>query len=709
MADGALQANRLIRLETPLGPDSVLFYKMHGTEGMSRLFEWSVEGFAPDDLIDETKIVGYGCTVEFECADGGLRHFHGICTDISVVGATNHKYHYKLNLRPHLWFLKLQSDSRIFSDMKVDEIIQEVLDEAGLTEYRVNLTTEVEQIHYCVQYQESNFDFVCRLMEKYGLFYFFQHESGKHTLCITDSPGEIKQAAGAERVVFNPDPNLLYRENCLSEISQSGLIATDTVATNEYDYEKVGSSMKAEKAAPSPYGMTGNALYDFRTSYVEQSTGEQLARVSLESQRARTLRLAAKGAAPGLHSGCRVGIDESSLPATSSELTCTAATHVLQSDSYGTSIDEDVPIYSGQYEFIPWDVQFRAPKITPWPRIGGYHTATVVGKEGEEIDVDDQGRIQVHFHWERAGKPSRRLRIAQPLAGKKYGVVNIPRIGHEVLVSFIDGDPDRPLVIGSVYNSQNDGPLPMPANKTQMGLRSNSSKGGGGANEIILEDKKDEEKLAMIAERDHTFEIKNDAEIKVGYDKTAPGSYKLDIFKDRTETVSTGDYALTVAAGNRTGTIAVDDTLTVGANQNEQFGANRIHTIGGSDMLTVAGARNEAVAMTRSTEVGISDALIVGGSRNVGVGSSMSFTVGSSMSTSATDISETASKSISSNAKTVSIDGSDDVQVTSDEIKVKGKKITIEATSSLTLKVGSSSVTMKSSSITMKSSTIKQN
>lgn len=685
-----------------------MFHKMTGTEALSELFEWRVEALAPGEVVEESDVVGHGCTIELDCASEHTRYFHGICSAIAVIGVKGHMLRYELTLRPHLWFLGLQSDSRIFSDMKVEEIIAEVLDDAGLTDRQIILKDDHEKIHYCVQYQETNYAFICRLMEKYGIFFFFKSQDSRHTLIITDAKNEVKSAEGADCLQYNPDPELLYRENCINELRTSGVIASDEVSANEYDYENVGKVLKVTQSDPGNHGLSGNALYDFRTCYVKPSVGEQVTRVSLQAKRAQTQQINAVGAAPGLFAGCKLQIAECPIPSADVDLTCVSAAHRLTSDSYGTGSEED-QIYEGTYKMIPWDTPFRAPKVTPWPQIAGHHTATVVGADGEEIDVDDQGRILVHFHWERAGKPSRRVRIANPLAGANYGIVNIPRIGHEVLISYVDGDPDRPQVVGSVYNSKNAQPIPMPASKTQMGMRSNSSKGGGGANEIIMEDGKDGEKLAMIAERDHTFEIKNDAEIKVGYGKNAPGSYKLDIFKDRNETVSTGDYTLGVDTGNRSATIATNDTLNVGASQTESIALNRTKSIGAADVLAVGGPRNETVALTRTTQVGASDSLAVGASRSVDVATTMATSAKDISQTAGATITQSAKDSMSSSSKKISIDGSDSISAKSETITIEGKTISITADTKIELKVGSSKIVMTKSDIVIKASQVKAN
>lgn len=717
MADGTVQRSRLVKLTSPLGRDVLLFHKMSGTEGISQLFEWTIEALAQDDYIEEDQIVGRGCTVEIECLDGIVRYFHGLCTEISIIGATGRRICYAITLRPHLWLLSLQSDSRIFSNMKVGDIIAEVLDTAGLTDFEIALTADYEPIPYCVQYQESNFDFVCRLMEKYGIVYFFKHGNDRHILVLADSIGQFEPVQGAETLTYNTDSGLLFGENYLSRVRLSEQIVTDTIDADEYNYETVGNKLKVNKADLGSHGMTGNALYDFRTSYLKSSVGEQLTKVSLEAERAKTKRIVAEGVAPAIYSGCRLNIASCPLPGTEEELTCLAVHHEIRSDSYGTvmvgeadGMDEESAqdLYKGQYTLTPWSVPYRAPKLAPWPRIAGHHTATVVGADGEEIDVDNQGRILVHFHWERAKKPSCRLRIAQPLAGSGFGIMNTPRIGHEVLVSFVDGDPDRPLVVGSVYNSKNQPPLGMPASKTQMGMRSNSSKGGGGASEIILDDAKDSEKIAVVAERDYTTKVKNDATISVGYDHASPGSYKLDVNQDRTESVTLGDYTLSVDTGNRKTTIKTNDELEVTGESKATITGNDTRTAKADSTHDITGSHNGSVGKHRKQSVALTDML------NVGI--SLTQTIGSALVTTAKTIVMTGASSVGINSSAVSISGSKTVSIGDETISIKGKKITIDgseitinAKSKIQLKVGGSKITMSKSSVATKARSIKEN
>ncbi|MEL6475435.1 MAG: type VI secretion system tip protein TssI/VgrG, partial [Pseudomonadota bacterium] len=362
MADGAVQKSRLVKLTSPLGPDGLLFYKMSGTEAVSQLFEWEIEALAQDDYIEEDQVVGHGCTVEIECADDVVRYFHGLCTEISLIGGTGRRNHYAITLRPHLWFLSLQSDSRIFSKMTVGDIIAEVLDTAGLTDFEIALTADYEVIPYCVQYQESNFDFVCRLMEKYGIVYFFKHKVDKHTLVLSDSISQFEPAPGAETLTYNANSGLLFSENFLSRVRLSEQIVTDTIDADEYNYETVGRKLKVNRADLGSHGMTGNALYDFRTSYLNASVGEQLTKISLEAERAKTKRVMAEGVAPAIFAGCRLKIAECPLPGTDKDLTCLAVHHEIRSDSYGTVMavepggnDGDVfeELYNGKYILMP--------------------------------------------------------------------------------------------------------------------------------------------------------------------------------------------------------------------------------------------------------------------------------------------------------------------------------------------------------------------
>lgn len=565
MLNRPTQSDRIGSLETPLGEDILVLYRMQGQEGLSELFEWRVEALTTDEEIDEFAVVGHECSVIARVYGGENRIYHGICTDVQWLGVKWEHQHYELILRPWLWFLSVQSDSRIFKDRTVDEIINEVFDFSGFANFRFEILGEPPVIPYCVQYQESNLAFISRLMERHGRIYFFEHQEDRHTLVITDTPMSHRHFPGYETVPYFPTGHDNRERDHFSGLTRKRRIRSDRVDVNDYNYERASANLFDAASNVEQHGHHSNSLYSYLTGFQQRSDAHALAQTMLQAHKAKSQRFMASGTAMGICSGYRLTVENSPLP--EQELLCVRARHELISDEYRS--DDETPAsqpYTGSFEFMPWEVPFRAPQTTPWPKIGGHQTATVVGEEGEEIDVDDQGRILVHFHWERAGECSCRVRVAQALAGSGFGAVQIPRIGHEVVVSFIDGDPDRPLVVGSVYNSDNPVPLDFPAAKTQMGFKSNSSKGGGGFNELILDDNKGSEGIRLHAQKDMTSVIENDQTAHIKNDKTTEVNNDMstkvnnnqawEIQNNRDTTITAGDDTTSIDGGNRSTTIS---------------------------------------------------------------------------------------------------------------------------------------------------------
>ena len=630
----ATQAERFTQITTPLGADYFVLLRMSGEEAIGIPFTWRIKMFTEEDIPEEDDLIGQDCCVTIT-AHEGPRYFHGICTELRWTGSSEERSYFEMTLRPELWWLTMSSNSRFFMDKTVEDIAKDLLDEAGISNFRFELSKDPKPIHYCVQYQETNFDFLARLFEKYGLYYFFEHHEDRHDLVVADADTAHQSAPGYDKVPYLPNAEVRHSRDYLTDLRQTGGVAPDEVIANDYNYEKASTKQEKSEFHRTKHGRTGNVLYDFRLNHGVPDEGGALAKVALEAQRAGAKRIQATGTTAGLFSGCMLKIDNDPLPQPGEDLLCVCASHTIISDEYRTTNDgADELVYRGAYEFMHLSIPFRMPKTTPWPRITGPHTAKVVGEDGEEIDVDEDGRILVTFHWQRDDQKSCRVRVAQSLAGKGFGTTQIPRIGHEVLVSFIDGDPDQPIVTGTVYNSDNKPPVKLPENKTQTGIQSESSKGGGGANVINLDDKKDSEMFTVTAEKDFTQTIKNDARITVGYDKGAPGSYYLDVHQDRIETVSNGDYNLGVDTGNRTTFVKTNDIVEVKGNRSETvtgtLGSEAAHiTMNGTTDLKVESPDVDINGKTK-TKIGSSAIEVDGKTVKVAGAQEISLSVGGS-------------------------------------------------------------------------------
>lgn len=684
MIETATQSKRIAKLVTPLGDDVLVLLRLDGTEALSELYEFRVEALTSEAAIDTDAVIGHPVHVALGVEGGGTRHFHGLCTDIRWLGGRNERDHYELTLRPWLWLTTRQTDSRIFPNMSVKDIINKVFSDSGFTNVEFRLQGDLGTLPYTVQYQETNFAFVSRLMERYGLYYFFEHTEAKHQLVITNHKGAHVAAPGYAEVPYYPPNNVSRERDHLTEWSSVARLRTEKVSVQDYNYTRASTNLSDMSQATVQHGAAGNAYYTYPAGHAEPGKGRNLAQVILDAERAQALRFYGAGYAGGLGAGSKFKVAKDPLPSAGSDYLVVRASHSITSDEYRSGAGGGGVPYHGTLECQLWDTPFRAPQRTPWPRMSGPQTAKVVGAQGEEIDVDDKGRILVHFHWEREGKPSCRVRVAQVWAGSGWGGVYIPRIGQEVVVEYIDGDPDRPMVTGAVYNSDHAMPIAQPGDKTQSTLKSNSSKGGGGFNEFRFEDKKGQEQIYTHAQKDRVTEVLNDDSLTVGHDQT------IKIKNHRTEEVTDGNETIDIKTGNRTVTIGT------GHEKLQVKTGNRTTLIDtGNDSLTVNGN------MTTKVKTGfVSTTLDMG---------AMTTKVKMGAMTTKVDMGAMTTKLGMGSMSTKLSMGSMSTKVSIGNITTKASlgKITLQAMSGIELKVGGNSIKIEQSGITIKGMMVK--
>lgn len=582
MATVMTQDNRFGQLTTPLGGDKLVLLRMSGEEALGETYCYRVEALTDEAEIDETQVIGHPCAVALQVYASETRYFHGICTEMRWLGRRNSRNLYLLILRPWFWLLTLQSDCRLFKEKSVDDILKEVFKGSGFGDVEFKLRASYPKLPYTTQYMETHYDFALRLMERHGLYFYFKHEKSKHTLVVCDNDGAHVAAPGYATVPYYEDNQVQRERDHLTDLSMARRLRADAVDVGDYNYTRASTKLTGTHKTAVKHGSKGNKLYAFPAGFDESANGKTVAQVILEARRADAERVFASGNAAGLGAGNKVKIDRNPLGQGNADFLVVRATHTIVSDTYAStagvgSVEEP---YHGTFEMQMLSEPFRLPLEHPWPRIVGPHTAKVVGKKGEEIDVDDQGRILALFPWDEEGVFTRRVRVVQPWAGKSWGTFFIPRIGQEVVVEFIDGDPDRPLVVGAVYNSDHKPPIKLPADKTQSTIKSESSKGGGGFNEIRFEDKKGAEEIYIHAQKDRLTEILNDDTLQVHNNQTEEigtkvkkkGDRKVTVHNDDTlilkegkltTTVEKGDEIRTVKMGKRTTTIQGKETLTV--------------------------------------------------------------------------------------------------------------------------------------------------
>jgi type VI secretion system secreted protein VgrG len=517
------QNNRLGVLTTPLGKDVLVLVRMDGTEGLSELFELRIEALSEKADLDFDDAIGRQCTVKLKTY-GREREFSGIMVEAQWVGVTDDLYVYRVVLRPWLWLLSRTSDCRIFNNKKPKEIIEEVFQDRGFGDYEFKLTQSYPELEYCVQYRETDLDFVSRLMEQQGIYYFFKHTGGKHTLVLADSKSSHEKIPGQETIPFIPllGDDRRDREHIHAWTSERRF-RTGKFELNDYNYQKPNAKLLSDAKASERYARSDMELYDYPGKYKEQSDGERYAKIRLEADQALDHRRQGSGDAPSLFPGGITKLERHPSDKQNKEYLVVRASHRFADEYYRTSGRGSGQVYAGSYEFIPSEQPFRAPIVTPKPLIHGIQTAKVVTKDdgsNEEIDVEELGEVYVHFFWDRKKKRSCRLRVAQLWSGKKWGGQFIPRVGMEVVVEFLEGDPDRPLIVGTVYNDEYKLPYDLPAKKTIAGIKSDSTKGGGGYNELHFDDKKGSEKIRLHAEKDIESVIEDSESRSVGSDQS---------------------------------------------------------------------------------------------------------------------------------------------------------------------------------------------
>jgi type VI secretion system secreted protein VgrG len=531
MAPKPTQEFRNASLATPLGKDELVISRFDGQEGLSELFEFRIEALRSFDKgnVNFDAAIGQNCCISIENYDGSKRNFNGVLVETQWLGTQDNVYlGYRLVLRPWLWLLSRVADCRIFDEKNIPDIIKAIFGKHGFAKFADRLSGNYPVLEYCVQYRETDLNFVCRLMEEAGIYYFFEHSEGEHTLVLADAKSSHKPKQGGAKLIYRPLTDTdRHKQEHLHMWFACRRLSSGKVVLNDYDYMKPNASLLSEKEGGGSYQNSKLEIFDHPGRFEDKGLGQAYAKIRLEAEQAADRRCQAAGDALSVCPGGLVQLAEHPDGGQNGEYVITRASHSFISNRYVTSSrQEQGATYSGQYEFLPSSIQFRCPQLTPKPRIYGSQTAKVAGKG--EIDVDEHGRIIVHFFWDREKKNSRRVRIAQVWSGKAWGGIVIPRVGMEAVVEFIDGDPDRPLVTGTVYNGENKVPYTLQADKTIAGVKSNSSEGGGGYNEFVFDDKKGSELIRMHGqkdleakiENDERWDTKRDVSVKIGNNRT---------------------------------------------------------------------------------------------------------------------------------------------------------------------------------------------
>ena len=574
-----------------------------GQEGMSQLFRFELDLVSEDPEIDFAKVVNQPAVITIEGQDE-TRYVHGIVQRFEQGDQGNRFTHYHVRLAPKMWWLGKRQDCRIFQDKNVQDIIDEVLKGAGLTQedYRFSLDESYPNREYCVQYRETDLAFIERLMAEEGIFYYFEHNDQKHTLVIGDSSSSYGVIPGNETVPFVPATGAVSDEEHVTRFRYAEGVSSGEVVLRDFNFKKPGTNLEVTEDADQYSELS---VYDYPGDYEEPDRGKTVKQIRMEELVAQRKRGSGATGCPRLIPGHKFTLDKHPRGSfNQGYLIITMVHEGLEPQALEEESGNAIASYNNTFKCIPIDVVYRPGRKALKPLVEGPQTAIVVGPNGEEIYTDEFGRIKVKFHWDRLGKGDENsscwVRVSQAWAGAGWGTLLIPRIGHEVIVDFLEGDPDHPIVTGRVYHGTNRPPYKLPDEKTKSTLKSNSSKGGGGFNEIRLEDLKGSEEIYIHAQKDMNEDIGNNQTCGVGKDRTVTvqsddsltigGGRTVNIAGKLDETIGKGETR-TITNGSSV-TITGNKTDTITGNVSESIVGNVTQTITGNWVQTVTGTVN---------------------------------------------------------------------------------------------------------------------
>ena len=566
------QSTRLAQVNCPLGPDVLLLNSMGGGEELGRLFDYQMQLTSSDANIDLNQLLGKPMGLSVQLDDGSQRYFHGIVARCSQNVDSGQFASYQVTLRPWLWLLSRTSDCRIFQNLSIPQIIKQVFRDLGFSDFEDALSRPYREWEYCVQYRENSFDFVSRLMEQEGIYYFFRHEKDRHVLVLADAYGAHSSVPGYASVPYYPRDEQQRERDHIFDWHLAQEVQPGSLELNDYDFQRPSARIDVRSAMPRPHSAGDYPLYDYPGTYVQSSDGEHYAQTRIEALQSLHERIELSGNARGLGVGNLFNLTGFSRQDQNREYLIVGIHYYVVQESLETGGSGGSAQFESHLTCIDAQQSFRPLAKTQRPIVQGPQTARVVGPAGEEIWTDQYGRVKVHFHWDRHDQSNENsscwIRVSQAWAGKNWGSMQIPRIGQEVIVSFLEGDPDRPIITGRVYNAEQTVPYDLPANATQSGMKSRSSKGGSPANfnEIRMEDKKGAEQLYIHAERNQDIVVEVNESHSVGVDRVK------SIGRDETVTIGSArlravkELDVLVVGGKKTDSISQSYIIEVGEN-----------------------------------------------------------------------------------------------------------------------------------------------
>jgi type VI secretion system secreted protein VgrG len=598
-----------------ISPDPGLtlsLHSFHATEDLGRPFEFDLSLSSDKVKPDLTSWLGASCTLAITLPDKTTkRYFNGIIARALYDGLLGGAYRYRLELRPWIWLLSRVQDCYIYQNKTVWAIINDIFTRAGFTKLSDKRQNQAgsETLEYCVQYNETSLDFVTRLMEKYGIYYYFTHTATDHTLVFADDPNSHTALAKAIPFVFKQTQYTTVDDH-IWEWTADQRLQPGTATFNDYNFTTPSANLTAKTSQKAGYADYATfEVYEYPGPYAVVADGTTISNVRMQRFTRQSQTLQGVSNSRLIYTGCKMTLSGFADDSQNIEYLVTGAQYTLGEAAGVPSTDGAIAdTFVCRMRAIPGTMPFQLDEITHWPRMHGPQTAKVVVASGDEITTDTYGRIKVKFPWDRSSAQddtaSCWIRVAQIWAGSSWGAMYIPRVGMEVVVDFLNGNPDRPIIVGCVYNATNMPPDTLPANKTMSDIMTNSSTGGGGFNQLRFEDKKGSEVVYFQAQKDYTKLVKNNETVTVDQGNRSitlnTGDNSVTVSKGNNSlTVSQGNNSLTVSQGNNSTTVSTgNDSLTVSTGNHSITVSAGSSTINAGQSITLQVGSNSIVIST---------------------------------------------------------------------------------------------------------------
>lgn len=622
-----------------LGPEVLRVVRLQGTEGISRPYEFTIDCACDDPALDLASVVGEPALLSFRGPETD-RWVHGIVSEFERTGRGRELTSYSARLVPKAWVLGLRRNSRVFPPKTTPQILEEVFKDAGLTtdDFEILTTRTYKERKYCVQYRETDLDFVTRMMEKEGMFYFFRQTEERHVLVVTDNAGKCEPIPVGPSIPFEEGGSGLLGPDQITAFRFAVSLCPVGYILRDFDFKKPARPLAAEKGEVSEK----LTCYDYPGDFPDEGLGGEYARIRLEEERAEARLGRGEGVCRWFLPGHRFTLEGHPRAELNDEYLILRVEHEAVQPGAGGVDDTaggeepEVP-YRNVFECVPSSLPYRAPRVTPEPKVEGPQTAVVTGPSGEEIHTDELGRVKIKFPWDRRGAEddttSHWVRVSQNWGGAGWGSIFIPRVGQEVVVEHLEGNPDRPIVTGRLYNGERPPPYPLPDKKTVSTIMSQTSPGGGSSNEVRFEDQSG----------------------GMGFFVHASKDMNLDVLDAKTESV----------AANETLSVGGDQTLKVAVDESVAIGGNRTTKIGGKDTWRILGSRTVEVQGSQAEKVGSLKNEVVIASATENVSGNLTSNVGAAAAwivTGSIDESVSGSKSIMCGTHIRRVNGNDSLE-----------------------------------------------